>query len=1613
MLFFFLTAEQNSQQVEADSEDVPLATQSPEDNSTDAVPSSQPVTEPAPPQTDSSEKAEEPVNSGVSKQPSAESDPSLPPTPEKPTPSPSSQSSVTSGPRHHETGALIVTKTAYIIPKKPSGPQPPSVSASTSCQKSSAAPTLLNEARNLLVPPAPSAPSSRPSQPNTQVRQSIQRSLTSILFKRVSDCEDLEMSESDAAKLVANIEMEMFNIFRNTDSKYMNKYRTIMFNIKDPRNMGLLYRVVRGDISPFRLVRMSQKDMQATKAPESSPKETPEVKEAAAKPASLLPKPEAVKVDLSSLNPARPDRKCNKKPDGTVTSQEQKRSLPTPALKTRTPSSQGSAIPDILTCMLKDTTSEHKTHLFDLKCKICTGQIPPMEEDEPAKKKPKVSETRDKHKPLWKKSGGDDSPLHAPPDSPDMDSPESPLLDPSSRLIIDSPALTIVESPASPTMDSPASPTSESPASPAIESPASPTPDTPKATIPNRAYTPVVIPVVSTVNITRRDPRTAANRNVISESPPDGESAQFLAKQEILWKGFLNMLTVAKFVTKGYLVSGSAENLRAELCVIRFQPATEEEEVAYVSLFSYFSSRGRFGVVANSSRSIKDVYLVPLSAKESIPSILQPFEGPGLEKNRPNLLLGLAIIQKTKRPGSLPQEIEEKRPKVHMPKDPMWIPKPPVLYGSDKLEIFQPYDPETPASTTPPDSPSCPGSPSDSSSSGSVTVPSLLTSTRGTPVSISAGVAITESTSNSISDKNSTTASSNKTPLQTILKTLFGDKKDSSDVSSATTLNTKKNPVFSQVSAAMADPIVQQYGQKSKVKEIEEENDFDRPYDPEDEYDPAIGFGRIASQNIEKNERDDPALSGIVDDDVAYDPEDETIFEEMQSDTVVPKALVPTQTSDSPTCPTLPQVITTTATPLQTPAPAAVMATLPTGAVVVSAATLTEQQRMLEELNKQIEEQKRQLKEQEEALRQQREAVAAREQTQIHTTVESEGSHQRSEVIVKGTIEVPQEDHRGVHPRIPGDVEKGIDKGEVKGIGQNTELEASLNAVVSGDQVIEMSGDQALKEEVLILLVQDLTGKDQGIKMSGDKALKEEVLECLVQGLTGEDQEIKMSGVQGLKGEGLIEEDQKVQNSVDQNLKGEVPLWTVNGLTGEDLEVQISRGKMLRAQGLTQESQVAQALGNLGLHGDVQIWRAQDLSGEDQVIQTSESKKVQMQMVEGMTEEMTGEGGTLEGQSLSKKTQGQILGVDPGLMEIPEAEYTHTQHFIQAHGEAHAGPTDGPHARAPPATMIVEEVAGSTAMSPFMTTQAIDLSTSTEEHCVLMPGEKTPASSYGEVPGSVLARMTGENSPREPPACSRTSPLRRSRSSARVCLEKRFNTMSADTETPRNKDVQSAVLSNFLTILQQSAEAHGAVVHPQMQKWMKTDRPNPIEVTNVFGYIPHIVEPNQLQGFSFNVCPERVINKTHHTSSSNPTQEKLVSIRSNNDEVTPTASRKHGGACIPKPTKAAKVSSESAGGSVSSTKKRAQPCISHGQRRERHNIKERERRRRIRLYCDELNVLVPFCESDTDKVTTLQWTTAFLKYINKTYGDTFRKEFQTAFNNDKGQKSSPSLDKNP
>lgn len=58
----------------------------------------------------------------------------------------------------------------------------------------------------------------------------------SLCSSRVSDSDDLKMTESEVARLAVAIEKEMFHLCLSTDSKYKNKYRSLMFNLKDPKN---------------------------------------------------------------------------------------------------------------------------------------------------------------------------------------------------------------------------------------------------------------------------------------------------------------------------------------------------------------------------------------------------------------------------------------------------------------------------------------------------------------------------------------------------------------------------------------------------------------------------------------------------------------------------------------------------------------------------------------------------------------------------------------------------------------------------------------------------------------------------------------------------------------------------------------------------------------------------------------------------------------------------------------------------------------------------------------------------------------------------------------------------------------------------------------------------------------------------------------------------------------------------------------------------------------------------------------------------------------------------------------------------------------------------------
>lgn len=57
--------------------------------------------------------------------------------------------------------------------------------------------------------------------------------------------------------------------------------------------------------------------------------------------------------------------------------------------------------------------------------------------------------------------------------------------------------------------------------------------------------------------------------------------------------------------------------------------ANKNDKVGYEAFFNYLHSRGRYGVVGNNGKVIKDFYIFPLPKNGEVPEVLLPFDGPG------------------------------------------------------------------------------------------------------------------------------------------------------------------------------------------------------------------------------------------------------------------------------------------------------------------------------------------------------------------------------------------------------------------------------------------------------------------------------------------------------------------------------------------------------------------------------------------------------------------------------------------------------------------------------------------------------------------------------------------------------------------------------------------------------------------------------------------------------------------------------------------------------------------------------------------------------------------------------------------------------------------------
>eukprot|EP00092_Neocalanus_flemingeri_P057326 GFUD01068113.1.p1 GENE.GFUD01068113.1~~GFUD01068113.1.p1 ORF type:complete len:1909 (-),score=640.60 GFUD01068113.1:4-5181(-) len=98
-----------------------------------------------------------------------------------------------------------------------------------------------------------------------EVKTPDSKSLRSVVVKGVRDslleklekCLDLQFEANKILKIAEEIEIAMFGTFGEVGAKYKNKYRSLTYNIKDPKNDGLFRRILLRDLSPIEVVNMS------------------------------------------------------------------------------------------------------------------------------------------------------------------------------------------------------------------------------------------------------------------------------------------------------------------------------------------------------------------------------------------------------------------------------------------------------------------------------------------------------------------------------------------------------------------------------------------------------------------------------------------------------------------------------------------------------------------------------------------------------------------------------------------------------------------------------------------------------------------------------------------------------------------------------------------------------------------------------------------------------------------------------------------------------------------------------------------------------------------------------------------------------------------------------------------------------------------------------------------------------------------------------------------------------------------------------------------------------------------------------------------------------------
>lgn len=520
-------------------------------------------------------------------------------------------------------------------------------------------------------------PQTTPKQEN--IRENVQKTLFEQLTNRIKLDGTVKLTEEEVKEISNEIELQLHKCFGDTGQKYRNKYRSLIFNIKDVKNHTLWKRICEKSVNAYQLVRLSPDDLASQELAlwrEREAKHSLDMIKKSELELLNFSRPYVLKTHKGEQvvdDENRPDKVDNAEVIRTLTEDHLSDGKDVKLDSSKESQKKGSSKhshKESKSSKDRSSTKEHKKHRRSSsrdrnKDKDRSRSRRSSSKDRSSKKERKRSRSRDRYRKSSHKSSRHKKETSHISSTDKLDKKSKEILE----QLVDNKIVPPLEDrlwkhvPQEDVIPGPAESDSDHEPSSTV-------------TIPTPPH-----------NIEGDDQGSQSSESKTIEPTENKESeiersmSPPLSKKhpEEIWRGTISMIDVAHLTISAQEVSGDCSDLSEQLpskleivgrispdtvweyigkmkcsnskiiSLVRLTAVDVVEKMPYLALYSYLSSRKRLGVVKSTNKAIKDFYILPLAPQTPIPQALLPINGPGFEESRPALLLGIIVRDRRKR----------------------------------------------------------------------------------------------------------------------------------------------------------------------------------------------------------------------------------------------------------------------------------------------------------------------------------------------------------------------------------------------------------------------------------------------------------------------------------------------------------------------------------------------------------------------------------------------------------------------------------------------------------------------------------------------------------------------------------------------------------------------------------------------------------------------------------------------------------------------------------------------------------------------------------------------------------------------------------------------------